>query len=572
MESVFIELSAIIVLSTGLALVAKVLKQPIILAFIGTGILLGPIGFNVLQSHELIDVMAEFGIALLLYIVGIELDIKKFKALSWPTLLAGIGQIIGTGIVGWLVGRGLGFSQIESTFIGITLTLSSTIIIVKLLSEKRQLESLYGRITVSMLLLQDFAAILALLLLESFAGTTDFTIPWGTIGLLALKTIVIGSVAVILAKYVFRKIFLFIGRSQELLFLWSIAWCVLFAATAILWDYPIAISVFFAGITIGSLDYNYEIAARIRSLRDFFIVIFFTFLGSELVLNLEPKLLISAGVLALFVLVGNPMIVYIILRLARHQDRTAFFAGLTMAQISEFSFIIANQGLTQGLITHQLVSMIAVVGLVTMVLSTYMITYNEKIYRYLAPLLHWLPLPKSAPDLADQIPADLKDHFVIFGYHANVDHLLNELRTSGEQTVVIDYNPDNAQRIKQKQVLYIYGDMRDDDILDLANLESAKMIISIVPYHEPTMSLLQHIKHFGIKADVVVLAPYLMDVKAYYDAGATFVLHPESISLKYLLSVLTPEQLAHASDVHQKELIDLIEQSLHEHGALPTDK
>jgi len=572
MESIFIELSAIIVLSTGLALVAKILKQPIILAFISTGILLGPIGFNIIQSHELIDVMAEFGIALLLYVVGIELDMKKFKALSWSILFVGIGQIIATCAIGWLIGYGLGFSIIESIFIGITLTLSSTIVIVKLLGEKRQLESLYGRITVFMLLLQDFAAIIALLLLKSFAQTTGFNIPWGTIGLLALKTIVIGSAAFILAKYVFRKIFLFIGRSQELLFLWSIAWCVLFAAVAILWNYPIAISVFFAGITIGSLDYNYEIAARIRSLRDFFIVIFFTFLGSELVLNLEPKLLVSAIILALFVLIGNPIIVYIILRLAGHQNRTAVFAGLTMAQISEFSFIIANQGLEQGLITHQLVSMIAVVGLATMILSTYMITYNEKIYRYLEPILRWLPLPKPAQAALNQIPTNLKNHFVIFGYHANVDHLLNELHDNGEQTIVIDYNPDNSRRIKQKQVFYIYGDMRDEDILDLANLESAKMIISIVPYHEPTMSLLQHIKHFNIKSDVVVLAPYLMDVKAYYDAGATFVLHPESISLKYLTSVLTPEQLAHASNIHQKELMDLLENSLHEYGPLSPNK
>lgn len=571
MESIFIELSAIIVLSTALALIAKVLKQPIILAFIGTGILLGPVGFNILHSHELIDVLASFGIALLLYIVGIELDIRKFKALPWPTFLAGVGQIVGTAIVGWLIGRALGFSAIEAAFIGITLTLSSTIIIVKLLSEKRQLESLYGRITVSMLLLQDFAAIIALLVLESLGSGSAVTIPWGTLGVLAIKTVVIGAGAFVLAKYFFRGIFLFIGRSQELLFLWSIAWCVLFAAVAILWDYPIAISVFFAGITIGSLDYNYEIASRIRSLRDFFIVIFFTFLGSELVLNLEPRLLMSAGILALFVLVGNPIIVYVILRLARQQNRTALFAGLTMAQISEFSFIIANTGLTQGLIDQSLVSMIAVVGLVTMVLSTYMITYNEKIYRYLSPLLQWLPLPKSLPDLADQIPNDLKEHYVVFGYHANVDHLLKELVATGKPVVVIDYNPDNKERIKQQNVLYIYGDMRDEDILDLANLESAKMIISIVPYHEPTMSLLQHIKHFKIQCNVVVLAPYLMDVKAYYEAGATFVLHPESISLKYLLSVLTPEELARASDLHQKELIDLLEQSL-QHGSLSADK
>lgn len=549
MESIFIELSAIIVISTALALLAKVIKQPIILAFIGTGVILGPVGLNILKSHELIDVLSSFGIALLLYMVGIELDIKKFKSLSWPTLLAGFGQILGTGTVGWLVGRLLGFSAVEAWFIAVTLTLSSTIIVVKLLSEKRQLESLYGRITVSILLLQDFAAILALLLLESYGQSAGVSIPWATLGILLLKTIAIASGAYVLAKFVFRNIFLFIGRSQELLFLWSIAWCVLFAAVAILWDYPMAISVFFAGIAIGSLDYNYEIAARIRSLRDFFIVIFFTFLGSQLVLTLDTHLFVSAMILSLFVLVGNPIIVYVLLRLLRHHERTAFYAGLTMAQISEFSFILANQGLKHSLITQELVAMIAVIGLLTMVVSTYLITYNEIIYGWLAPLLRWLPLPKSNGAMADVIPADLKNHVVIFGYHVSVDAVLTQLKADKETVVVIDYNPDNAALVKQQGVYYIYGDMREETILQEADLAAAKMIISIVPYHEATMSLLQYIKHFKLNSQVVVTARYQMDVEQYYAAGATYVLHPESITLQYLAKELKHGHLPAAQSV-----------------------
>ncbi|HBY73364.1 MAG TPA: hypothetical protein DEG44_01595 [Candidatus Kerfeldbacteria bacterium] len=572
MESIFIELSIIIVVSTALALLAKIIKQPIVLAFMATGILLGPVGFNIIKSHELIDVLASFGIVLLLYIVGIELDIKKFKSLSWPTLLVGFGQIVGTGLVGWLTAVLLGFSVVEAWFIAIALTLSSTIIIVKLLSEKRQLESLYGRITVSILLLQDFAAILALLLLETFGRSSGLSVPWVEMGVLVFKTVVIGGAAFVLAKYVFRNIFLFIGRSQELLFLWSIAWCILFAAIALLWNYPMAISVFFAGISIGSLDYNYEIASRIRSLRDFFIVIFFTFLGSQLALNLDSHLLVSAVILSLFVLIGNPVIVFVILRILKHHERTAFYAGLTMAQISEFSFILANQGLKLGLITQELVSMIAVIGLVTIVLSTYMITYNEKLYRWMRPLLRFLPLPKSEADVADNIPVELTNHIVIFGYHLTVDPVLTQLKKDGEQVVVVDYNPENTELIKQQGVYYIYGDMREEDILQLANLAVAKMIISIVPYHEPTMSLLQYVQHFKIQCEVVVLASYLMDVEKYYDAGATFVLHPESISLKFLLSVLTPEELAKASHVHKREVLTLIERSLQHHGSLSAPK
>ncbi|MBI4407630.1 MAG: NAD-binding protein, partial [Candidatus Kerfeldbacteria bacterium] len=255
-------------------------------------------------------------------------------------------------------------------------------------------------------------------------------------------------------------------------------------------------------------------------------------------LNLDARLLISAVVFALFVLVGNPIIVFIILRLLRHHERTAFYAGLTMAQISEFSFIIANRGLEQGFIDQALVSMIAVVGLITMVISTYMITYNEKIYRWLAPLLRWLPLPKSDADIADVIPVDLKGHIVIFGYHETVDPLLDQLKTAGEPVIVVDYNPENTDLIKHKGVYYVYGDMREDDILKLANLSSAKMIISIVPYHEATMSLLQYIEHFKLTCKVIVTANFIMDVEQYYAAGATYVLHPESITLHYLAEEL----------------------------------
>ena len=566
MEAIFLELSAIIVVSTALALIAKFLRQPIVLAFIIAGIILGPAGFNFITSKELIDVLSTFGIALLLYVVGIELDIKKFRALSWPTLLTGFGQIICTGTLGWVIAYLLGFNSVESWFISVALTLSSTIIIVKLLGEKRQLESLYGRITVSILLLQDFAAILALLLLESFNGRSLHGIPWTDLLSVAGKTVVIAALAYVLAKYVFKKIFLFIGRSQELLFLWSIAWCILFAAIAVVWHYPMAISVFFAGLTIGSLDYNYEISARIRSLRDFFIVIFFAFLGSQLILNLSPQLLVSAVVLSAFVLIGNPLIVYTILRLVRHHERTAFFTGLTMAQISEFSFILANLGLQKGFIDQGLVSMIAVVGLITMVLSTYMITYNDKLYRWMQPLLRFLPFPAPQVDVADNAPVTTKDHIVIFGYHVTLDHVLAELHADGEHVVLIDYNPDSAPLIKAQHVQYIYGDMRDEDILELASLQTAKMIISIVPYPESTLSLLQYIKHFKIKCDVVVFASFLMDVRKFYNAGATFVLHPESISLKFLLSVLTPKELAKASHVHKRELLRLIEHSLTSHG------
>jgi voltage-gated potassium channel Kch len=424
---------------------------------------------------------------------------------------------------------------------------------------KRQLESLYGRITMSILLLQDFLAIIALLILESIGTSSTVGIPWTALSGMAVKAIALGALAYVLARFVFRKIFIFVGKSQELLFLWSIAWCILFAALAELINFPVAISVYFAGLAIGSMDYNFEISARIRSLRDFFIVIFFAYLGSQLILTLPNHLLVSAGVLALFVIIGNPLIVYLLLRLLGHQERTAFFTGLTMGQISEFSFILANVGFGLELISQNIVSMIAVIGLLSMVLSTYAITYNEKLYRWLAPLLKRLPLPKPRTHLSDTLPTDLTNHIVVFGYYPTINKVLHHLKSEHETIVVVDYNPDNIAAIRAQGAHYIYGDMRNEDILIEAKIQQAKMIISIVPYPESNLSLLQYIHHFHIKADTVVIARHLDDIKKLYHAGATYVLNPESISLEYLQGILSPKELVRASHVHQKEILNLLE-------------
>lgn len=559
MDSIFFEISAIIIVSTVLALIAKALRQPIILAFMVAGIILGPLGFNVLQSHSLIDVLSTFGISFVLFLIGIELNLKQFKELNRLALVAGFGQVLFTGLIGFTVCLLLGFGRMEAWFIAVALTMSSTIIVVKVLSEKRQLESLYGRITVAILLIQDFIAIIALLVLEGVGASVNAqSVPWAELIILFVKAALIGGTAFVLAKYVFKGIFRYIGNSQELLFLWSIAWCLLFAALALALNFSVAIGVFFAGLALSTLDYNYEIAARIRSLRDFFIVIFFTYLGSQLVLSIDPTLLLTSVILSLFVLVGNPFIVYVILIASGHTKRTALFTGLAVGQISEFSFIIINLGLAQGHLSKEVVSMVAIIGLVTMVLSTYFITYNDKIYRWLQPILKMLPLRASDEEGIDNVPEKMKGHIVLFGYHVTINKILKELTHLHKHVVIVDYNPSNIDEIKKQPVYYIYGDMRDQEILERANLDEASMIISIVPYPEPTMSLLQYIKHFKIKADVVVSANQLFNAERFYEAGATFVLHPESISLDYLKTILKREELAKVSSAHKKELYSLL--------------
>ncbi|MBI2415822.1 MAG: cation:proton antiporter [Candidatus Kerfeldbacteria bacterium] len=561
MANIFFEVSAIIIVSAGLALVTKLFKQPTVLAFMLAGVLLGPVGLNILQSHDLIDVLATFGIALMLYLVGIELDLTKLKQLNRNVLLAGFGQVLFTGLVGVLLAMALGFSVAEAWFIGVALAFSSTIIVVKLLGEQQQLDSLHGRITVAILLIQDFLAIVALLLVDGFSNSGATSLPWLNLLLVLIKGVTLAGLAWVLAKFVFKKIFLFLGNSQELLFLWSIAWCLGFAALATWWHFPIAISVFMAGVAIASLNYNYEIAARIRSLRDFFIVIFFSLLGSQLVLTIEPRLLVATVVLTLFVLIGSPLIVYIILLMLGYQPRTALFAGLALGQISEFSFILVSAGLAHGWLNQAIVAMIALIGLITMLISSYAITYNEQIYQRFKPLLqrlHWLR--GQADAVTEYLPTKLQQHVVIFGYYPAVEKVTNELKKQHKTVVVVDYTPENIPHIQRTGVYYIYGDMRDEDILARAHLNTAALIISIVPYSISTLALLQYVQHFRVSADIIVSAKQLIDVPTFYHAGATFVLHPDSISLAYLQSVLSRSELNKASKLHRQEIIHWLKQ------------
>ena len=312
-------------------------------------------------------------------------------------------------------------------------------------------------------------------------------------------------------------------------------------------------------MALASLEYNYEIASRIRTLRDFFIVIFFSFLGSQLVLSMDSALVISGVVLSLFVLIGNPLIVYILMRLMRHSKRTAFFTGLAMGQISEFSFIIANVGLKYNHLSPQLVSMIAIIGIITMVMSTYFITYNEQIYKFLEPLLTKLPLGNIEENETDDLPDELNNHIVVFGYHLTANKILAQLQKTGKDLVLVDYNPNNTNHIKEIEgVYYIYGDMRDAEILERAELHKASLIISLVPYPEPTMSLVQYVAHFELKGSLVVSARHLADVDRFYKGGATFVLHPESISLDYLRRIIEKEDLNEISSQHKGEIVNLL--------------
>jgi Kef-type K+ transport system membrane component KefB len=273
MEKLFFEIALVLVLAGGVSLIVNWLKQPAILAYIVTGLIIGPLGAFALHEPDILHALSQIGITLLLFMVGLELDITQLKSMGWRSAVAGIAQVAFTSFFGTLLALALGLSIVPAIYIGIGLTFSSTIIVVKLLTEKKELQSLYGRLVVGIFLTQDFVALIILMLLSGGLNAPSALPAYAQLALIVIKGVLLGSFVALISKYVFPKIMHHIGKSDELLLVFSLAWAMGLAVFVQLpfMGFSLEIGGFLAGIALSRTAVHHEISARIRSLRDFFI-------------------------------------------------------------------------------------------------------------------------------------------------------------------------------------------------------------------------------------------------------------------------------------------------------------
>jgi len=405
---IFIELSIIIGITVLITGITKLLKQPLIIGYILTGIIVSPYFLNIVQSAETIKVFSQIGIALLLFIVGLSLSPKVIKEVGKVSLITGIGQIIFTSLIGFFIGRLLGFSVIVSLYIAIALTFSSTIIIMKLLSDKKDLEKLYGKISIGFLLVQDIFVIILLMVISSFSGNLSMnSLSFGSI----LGGILLIGGFVLISIYILPKLSIFFAKSQEFLFLFSIGWGLGLAALFYYMGFSMEIGALVAGIALSMSPFHYEISSKMKPLRDFFIILFFILLGSQMVFGTINELIVPAIIFSLFILIGNPLIVMILMGLLGYKKKTGFQAGLTVAQISEFSLILIALGVSAGHLTNEILSLVTIVGLITISGSTYLILYSDKIYPYLSRYLSVFEREKVKEGKQDKFrDYDIKPH------------------------------------------------------------------------------------------------------------------------------------------------------------------
>jgi Kef-type K+ transport system membrane component KefB len=360
-----LEIGIIVIITALICSILAVLRQPIIIGYIISGIIVGPYFLNYITFSETFNLFSHLGIALLLFIVGLNLNPKVIKEVGKVSLITGLGQVVFTSLIGFIICRLFGLSTTVSLYVSVAITFSSTIIIMKLLSDKNDIGTLYGKISIGFLIVQDIIVIIILMLISSINQGLDNAII--DVAMKGLVLVVIIALAAIFILPAFLKL---IARSQELMLLFSISWCLALATLFYYLGFSVEIGALLAGITLSLSPYRFEISSRMKPLRDFFLVIFFILLGSQMTFaNIYSQIPLIIT-LSLFILIGNPLIVMVLMGLLGYSKRNSFLAGLTVAQISEFSLILISLGVSVGHLGYEIQSIITVIGLITIGNST----------------------------------------------------------------------------------------------------------------------------------------------------------------------------------------------------------
>ncbi len=561
------ELAIIVCLAAILGILAKYMKQPLVLAYIGTGIIIGLIqrsfGIFNIGDREIFYLFSELGIMFLLFLIGLEMNYTSLKTVGKTSVIVGIGQIIFTFTFGFIIANLLNFSTLHAAYIAITLTFSSTIIIIKMLSDKKSLNSLYGKISIGFLLVQDFVVILILIILTGLDAGKGIVIE--KLAYTLIIGIILFGIMLVLGRKAFPHLFHKIAKSQELLFLVSIAWVFSMVAIVTIFErftgigFSIEVAGFLAGLALANSSEHFQIANRIKPLRDFFILIFFVILGSSIIFYDFASLGLPIIAFSLFVLIGNPLIVMIIMGLFMHyRKRTAFMAGITVAQISEFSLILAALGFKLGHLNEEIVAVIAAVGIITITTSTYMIVYSDKIYAFIAPFLSLFERKETREDVTF---ADFSKPIILIGYDRTGRSIAS--RIPKEKLLIVDFNPDIIEELHEAGYSCFYGDIIDPLIFDNIKFEDAEIVISTSPNLEDNINLITGIKLSDKKGKIILRAESGEDAKILYEKGADYVFVPLYSSGQYLGKILSSDpELKDIEELKMKDLafIDKISQ------------
>ncbi len=568
MDNLFFELTGVLVIAGLAAYFLHLLKQPAVIGYMLIGLIIGPLGWYKLQNGDILYNLSEIGITLLLFMVGLNLDLSQLKRIGKAAVAAGVGQVLFTTLFGYLIIRLLGFGNLSAWYMAVALTFSSTIIIVKMLLDKQDLHSLYGKLAVGIFLVQDLIAIFILIALSTVASPeANWYFPQfsalGNIIISLAKIFMIIMIVRAIVRKIFPKFLASINRSDELLLLFALAWALGLGAffSSPLIGFNASIGGFIAGLALANSGSHYQISGRIKSISDFFIIIFFVVLGSKIVLSDMLGVLIPALILSLFVIVGNAVIITAILSYMGYKPRTSFFTGLTVAQISEFSLKLMAVGLVLGHVTQRETTVITLVAIFTIALSTYAVAHLQKIYTLISPYTKWFSFDNHSkePDLNDKPP---KNHIVIVGAHRLGSNIIEAFSKSQKDFIIIDFDPNVIAHYHRRGITSICGDVTDPYIQEEANINKASMIISTIPDFHDTLALIEALKISTKKIRLIVSAQDEFEAVKLYAKKVDYVLMPHYIGGLHLADIVEnsaePKKLMRLKQDHQKTIQKLL--------------
>lgn len=547
MHDAFSEFALLLLISAVVGAVAVRLRQPVLIAYIVVGIVAGPAMLGLVTAHGQIDLLAQVGVAVLLFVVGLKLDLQHVRHIGPVALATGIGQLAFTIVFGFLLVLAMGKGWVEALYVAVALTFSSTIIIVKLLSDKRELDALHGRIAVGFLIVQDLAVVLAMMAMSALRGTVGAGAGDGNpdIVLVAVsltwRIAVAGGLLWLLMRHVLPRTVRMMAHSQELLLIFAIAWGTGLAALGEWAGFSKEAGAFIAGFSLASTSYRDAINARLSGIRDFLLLFFFIDLGTKLDFSTLGGELWPAVVLSIFVLVGNPLIVMAIMGYMGYRKRTGFLAGLTVAQISEFSIVFVAMGISLGHVGMDALGLTTLVGIVTIALSTYMIIYSHPLYERLAP---WLGLFERRKPFRELVVERLRrtpdqPDVVVFGLGRYGRRLALGLQEAGIATLGIDFDPETVRNLRRRGLSVRYGDGMDPHFLDGLPLDGAAWAISTLPDVASNRAFLHALKERRFRGEVAIVAREDADGMALKQAGTPTVLYPIRNAVDYTVERLT---------------------------------
>ncbi len=507
----FSSLALVLASAAIVAFLAHRAHQPLIVAFIAVGILVGPSALGWVNQSEPLELFAEIGIAVLLFLVGLKLDLDLIRSTGRVALLTGLGQIFFTASIGFALALVLGMSRTVAMYVAIALTFSSTIIIVKLLSDKRELDKLYGRIALGCLIVQDIVVVLVMITVSSLSseGGSNLGVQLLRMGATALGLLVGMWV---LMRYVLPRVMELVASSQELLIVSAMAWAVSMAALSDWLGFSVEVGAFLAGFAIASTPYRESVAASLSGLRDFLLLFFFIQLGAQLDFSALGSQIPAAIVLSLFVIVGKPIIMLAIMGIMGYPRRVSFLSGVVVAQISEFSLILIALAQQLGHVDNDAVGLVTLVGLITIGISTYMINYSHRLFELFKSRLG---LFERRQLIGEADPVIEEADFIVFGYGRFGRHLVEHLACVGHSVMVVDWNPYARLQLDDpsasQRVRLVFGDADDPEFPGTLPLNGARWIVSTINDADTNRVVAESVRRWGATGKVAVTALSISD-------------------------------------------------------------